>query len=84
MINLAVTQLCLYTLEVEPGLGFQVHRVSRLCASLTSASSDFLLYFGQRTKTLHMAVLNIWGECRQAREGEGRKTKQPGRGGDRR
>lgn len=51
-----MTQLCLYTLEVEPGLGFQVHRVSRLGGSLTSASSAFLSYFGQRTKTLHMAV----------------------------
>lgn len=58
MINLAVTQLCLYRLEVEPGLGFQVHRVSRLGDSRSSTSSAFLSDFGQRTRTLH-----IWGVC---------------------
>lgn len=40
--------------------GVSVSQVCRLSVSLTSASSGFLSYFGQRTNTLHMAV-RIYG-----------------------
>lgn len=73
---------------MEPGLGFQVHKDSRLGGSLSSTSSAFLSDFGQRTKTLHIWVLCVYTyiyiyEVSVGRQEmvKGEKTKQSRKGG---